>query len=159
MTARARRADRSFLKSAEEMQQPEDFHQRIRAIEALPYDGRFVCIIFTSTEAVTTGDDAAGFFLPVPDDLDELKLIEAHASVYTAGGSAVTIQIRNVTQAVDMLTTPITIDAGEDNSYTAATPPVINPTVSELAAGDILVVDVDTDGGATGLVVILAISR
>ena len=159
MTARIRRPDRSFLKSGEEMQQAEDFHQRIRGLEALPYDGRFVCLIFPSTDAVVVGDDAAGFFLPVPDDLDELKLISAHAVVYTDGGSTVTVQIRNVTQAVDMLTTPITIDAGETTSYTATTPPEINPAVSEVATGDILVVDVIDAGGASGLVVILAISR
>ena len=157
MSAKTRRTTR-VMPQAEDMPRLEDHEQRVRALEFEPYEGRFVCLIFTSTEAVVAGDDAAGFFLPVPEDLDELKLIEANASVYTDGASVVTIQIRNITQANDMLTTPITIDAGDTNSYQAATPPEINDAVAQVFTGDILVVDVDDDGGAMGLVVILGIA-
>jgi hypothetical protein len=75
--------------------------------------------------------------------------------VYTPGTGEL-IQVRNVTQAVDMLTTRISIDNAENTSYTAAAPPVIDPANSTVATGDIIVVDVDTAGGAVGLDIILA---
>jgi hypothetical protein len=155
MTARRRRPERTFMKSGEAMSQSEDFHQRIRALEALPDPGRFVGIIFPSDEAVVTMNDAGGWFLVIPEDLDGTQLFHAHAAVATPSG-AVTVMYRNSTQTVDMLTTPITIDAGETTSYTAAVPPVIDEPNAVVSTGDLIVVDVDDDGGALGLDVILA---
>lgn len=124
---------------------------------APPGPGRFVGIVFPSTEVVEVGNDAGGWFLVVPSDLNGALLTEVAAGVYTAGTS-LTIQVRNVTQAVDMLSTAITIDSGERTSYTAATPPVINVANADVNQGDAIVVDVDVAGGAIGLDIILAFS-
>ena len=66
------------------------------------------------------------------------------------------MQIRNITQTADMLTTKITIDASEFTSYTAATAPVIDTGNDDVATGDLIAIDVDVAGtGAKGLGVIL----
>ena len=109
------------------------------------------------TTTVTTGDGKLIFL--VSSDLNGLNLTGAQAYVTTAdagGGGDVTVQIRNVTDGVDMLSTKITIDAGEFSSYTAAVPPVINGATDDVATGDRIAVDVDVAGeGAKGLGVIL----
>jgi hypothetical protein len=117
--------------------------------------GRFVGIIFPSTTTLTVGNNAGGWFLVIPEDLGGSTLASCAAGVYTPGTGEL-IQVRNVTQAVDMLTTRISIDNAENTSYTAAAPPVIDPANSTVATGDIIVVDVDTAGGAVGLDIILA---
>jgi hypothetical protein len=104
---------------------------------------------------LTTGDGKLIFC--VSDDLNGLNLIDADAFVTTVSSSGTpTIQIRNVTDAVDMLSTLITIDASEFTSYTAAAPPVINGATDDVATGDLIAVDVDVAGtGAKGLGVVL----
>ena len=73
-----------------------------------------------------------------------------------SSSGTVTIQIRNATTAVDMLTTRVTIDANEFTSYTAVTAPVIDLANDNVATGDRIMVDVDVAGtGAKGLVVAL----
>jgi len=93
----------------------------------------------------------------VPEDLDATALTAVAAAVTTVSSSGLpTVQIRNVTQAHDMLTTRITIDASEFTSYTAATPPVINAANATVAKGDRIAIDVDVAGtGAKGLMVAL----
>src|SRR5262245_31448475 len=75
--------------------------------------------IFTETALVTTGDGKLIWM--TTDDLDRMVVSRAEAWVTTVSSSgAVTVQIRNVTQAWDILSTKITIDASEFTSYTAA---------------------------------------
>jgi hypothetical protein len=101
---------------------------------------------------VVVGDGV--FIWPVPRDVAGAYLREAEAGVSTAGG--VTIQIRNVTQAVDMLSTKVTIDGGEFTSYTAATPSVVNVLNSRVELGDLLAIDIDAISGTPkGLAAIL----
>ncbi len=70
------------------------------------------------------------------------------------------IQIHNVTDAVDMLSTKITIEEDEYNSWDAATAPVINTSNDDVVTGDRIRVDVDIAGaGAKGLDVILGFRR
>ena len=104
---------------------------------------------------LTTGDGKMTFAVDL--SLDGLNLIDAQAYVTTVSSSGLpTVQIRNVTDAVDMLSTKISIDASEFTSYTAATPMVINPSNDGVSVGDLLAVDVDVAGtGARGLGVIL----
>jgi len=86
------------------------------------------------------------------------NLVNAQASVETAGTTNTTdIQIYNVTQAADMLSTVITIDSTETSSYTAATPPVIDTANDDVATGDKIRVDCDavSTTAAKGLQVIL----
>jgi len=105
--------------------------------------------------ALTTGD-GKGYF-PVPDTLNGMNLVDIDAVVWTASSSGLpTIQIYNITDSVDMLSTRITIDVNELTSYTAATAPVINTSYDDVATGDALRVDVDVIGtGTKGLDVIM----
>lgn len=106
--------------------------------------------------AITTGDGKAGFM--VPASMNGMNLIRAHAALLAAQSTSgtPTIQIRNATQAADMLSTRITIDINESTSHTAATAPVVDTTNDDVATGDLIYVDVDVAGtGAKGLLVTL----
>lgn len=112
-----------------------------------------------AASALVVGDGVAYFV--VPPELNGMNLTAvAAALVGTVSSSGTpTFQIANVTDAVDMLSTKITIDATERTSYTAAVPAVIDATKDDVATGDILRVDVDVAGtGSKGLVVILTFS-
>lgn len=104
-------------------------------------------------DALTTGDGKA--YYRVPSTLDGWELIAAAAHVTTVSSSgAPTIQIHNVTDGLDMLSTRITIDANEKDSATAATPAVVNDLNADVATADELRIDVDVAGtGAKGLIV------
>lgn len=100
---------------------------------------------------VDTGDGK--FIFVIPHDLDQAELV--HAAAYVTVAGSCTVQIRNITQAYDFLTTPITIDGGEFSSYTAGTPPVIDED-RLVDKGDRIAIDVDAaDGTCEGLGVIL----
>ena len=105
-------------------------------------------------EAIIVSAGDSKFVIAIPADLHQTELVHAAAFVSEAG--EVTVQIRNVTQAFDFLTTPITIDAGEFTSYAAGTtPPVIDDDLP-VDQGDLVAIDVDAaDGTAEGLGVIL----
>jgi hypothetical protein len=111
-------------------------------------------ILDDSTE-LTTGDGKLQFC--IPQELDGMNLILAHAFITTVSSSGTpTIQIRNVTDSADMLSTCITIDVSEKTSYTAAAQPVIDTAHDDVAVGDIIAIDVDVAGtGSKGLGVIL----
>jgi hypothetical protein len=97
---------------------------------------------------VSTGDGKAWFFVTEAENGHVVVGVELGVS--EAG--AVEVQLRNSTQATDLLTTPATIDAAEFTSHTA-TPAVPDDTVI-LATGDLIFVDVDAaDGDAEGLIV------
>lgn len=123
-----------------------DFGKRVVQIQVTDPNG----------SALTTGDGKAYFF--ISPELNGYNLVDADAAVTTVSSSGTpTVQIHNVTQAADMLSTPITIDASEKTSYTAATPPVVDTGNDDVATGDELRIDVDVAGtGAKGLTVILS---
>lgn len=87
-----------------------------------------------------TGDGQAFWF--VPAHMDGWVLTAAEAGLDTPGTGATTIQIRNVTQAADMLSTRIGIDTGEAHSKTG-TAAVIDAANDDIAWGDKIVVDID----------------
>jgi hypothetical protein len=130
--------------------------------DPLPPLGHFEIKVFADPDAldgnvdsaatvVSTGDSK--FVFAIPQDLHLCELV--HAACYVTVAGAVTVQIRNVTQAYDFLSTRITVDTGEFSSYTAATQPVITPDQT-VATGDLIAIDVDAaDGTAQGLGVIL----
>lgn len=104
------------------------------------------------------GDGTGGITFTIPEELNGYNLVEANAAVEVAGTTGTTdIQINNVTQGADMLTTKITIDSGELTSYTAATPPVIDTANDDVATGDKIRIDTDVISStpAKGLQVIL----
>lgn len=109
------------------------------------YGKRVVSIlVFDDSQNVATGDGAGDVFWRVPAVLNGWNLVAVAAQVQTAGTTNTTdIQIANVTQAADMLTTKITIDSGETDSSTAATAAVIDTSNDDVATGDRLRIDVD----------------
>lgn len=154
MTARVRRPGRVFMKRAEAMPQSDDFHQRIRALEALP-PGQFVYAIelFEVDEPVTTVSEK--FELLATEDLQDAELVKVEIYVNVAA-SAGTVQVQLVKELeaggeVDMLSTPISIDAGELNSKTASVAYAIDTANSTVAWGDHVHVEILNGADAVGL--------
>lgn len=109
---------------------------------------------FPPSEEMVTGDNQAQIILP--SIFNGLDLYAVQASVVTAGTTGTCdIQIHNLTDAVDMLSTKITIDSGETTSLTASTPAVINTSNDDVATGDVLRLDIDATHttAAQGLIV------
>jgi hypothetical protein len=102
---------------------------------------------------LTTGDGKLIFM--IGEELNGMNLIAAHAGVSTVSSSGnPTIMIRNATDAQDMLSTAITIDATEFTSYTALTGCTINASYDDVATGDRIAINVTTAGtGTKGLIV------
>lgn len=118
-------------------------------------------LVFNAAESVAVGDVAGDQFLVVPPEWDGKVITELQTNNFTAGVTGTqTVQVRNVTDSVDVLSTPITTDDGEISSRTAATPPVINAANRTLTTGDILVADVDgvhSGTAAVGLAIIITV--
>lgn len=100
------------------------------------------CVCFAFTTNVVVGDGA--FYVHIPAELDKMILTYVHALVITAGTTGTTdIQIANVTNGVDILSTKLTIDSTETGSNTAATAAVINPLNRIVTLNNVLRIDVD----------------
>ena len=111
--------------------------------------------VFADDTAVTTGNGKV--IMVIPLELNGMNLTQAEAMVSTVSSSGLpTIQIRNVTDSVDMLSTRITIDATEYTSYDATARSAVDGTHDDVATGDRIAIDVDVAGtGAKGLEIIL----
>ena len=115
-------------------------------------------IIKVLPDAIPTyiGNGIAAITIPLA--LNDLYLSgtagELGAHVYTAGVTGTTdIMLHNLTNAQDMLSTAITIDAGETDSSTAATAPVVNSN-NQVSTADVIRFDIDaisTGTAANGL--------
>lgn len=113
---------------------------------------QITCFDYATNTAI---GDGKGYF-HVPPALNGMNLVYVHAKVITAGTTNTTdIQIANVTDSVDMLSTKITIDSGETGSDTAATAAVIDTTKDDVATNDLLRIDVDaiSTTAAKGLII------
>lgn len=98
----------------------------------------FVMAASDETTDLTTGDAKLTFRMPYAFTLTEVR-----ASVTDAPtGAVITVNIR--LGGVDILSTPLTIDAGELTSETAVTPPVI--LTSALTDDGEIKIDLDTIG-------------
>lgn len=98
--------------------------------------------VFDSATDVATGDGKA--FFRIPASLNGANLVSVAMNVYTAGTTGtMDVQIRNVTDSQDMLSTKLTIDSTETDTSTAATPAVINTSFDDVATGDKIAIDVD----------------
>lgn len=105
--------------------------------------------------ALATGDGILTFAIPSALGGYNLTAVASYVTTVSSSGLP-TVQIRNVTQTADMLSTRITIDVSEFTSYTATTPAVIDTANDDVATGDLIAVDVDVAGtGSKGLGVIL----
>lgn len=115
-------------------------------------------LLVDTATALAVADGVGSILFVIPPELNGFNLVDADASVFTVSSSGTpTIQIYNLTDAVDMLSTRITIDANELTSYTAATAPVIDATKDDVATGDQLRIDCDVAGtGTKGLAVMLS---
>jgi hypothetical protein len=101
-------------------------------------------MVFDDSQDVATGNGAGDLFFRVPSTMNGMNLVAVAACVQTAGTTGTTdIQIHNVTDTADMLSTVITIDSAETDSSTAATAAVINAATDDVATGDVLRIDVD----------------
>ena len=102
----------------------------------------FEITVFERATDVAMGDGKADIHIPSP--FNGMNLVEVHAEVITAGTTGTTdIQIANVTQGADMLSTKLTIDSGETGSDQAATPAIIDAANDDVATNDMLRIDVD----------------
>lgn len=113
--------------------------------------------VLDGTTDMAVGDGKAYFTIPA--SANGMNLTAVHARVVTAGTTGTcTIQIANVTQAADMLSTRISIDTTpETGSDTAEAPAVIDTNNDDVATNDLLRIDIDTihTTAAKGLVVTL----
>lgn len=109
-------------------------------------------VCFAPTSDVTVGDGAA--YITIPESCNGMDLIRATATVVTAGTTgASTMQIRNVTQAADMLSGVISIASGG----TVATAGTIDTANDDVVTNDVIAVDVDSVSTTApkGLIIIL----
>lgn len=100
-----------------------------------------------ASESCATGDLSGNVFFTFPSDLagSSYNLVGVMLSSHTAGTTGtMTVQIHNVTQGADMLSTRVTVDSAEKTSLTAATPAVIDTSNDDVAKGDEIRVDIDT---------------
>jgi hypothetical protein len=115
--------------------------------------------VLANDTVLTTGDGKDYF--TVPEELDGMILVDFDISVYTVSSSGTpTVQLYNLTDTTDILSTVATIDESEYSSYTAATQPVIDTDHDDVATGDRLRIDVDVAGtDTTGLDVIMVFRK
>lgn len=98
------------------------------------------------------------YYFHVPPKLDGMDLTYVHAEVITAGITGTQdIQIHNIDNVLDMLSTKLTLDTTETGSDTAAVPAVINTSNDHVNTNDILRIDVDViqTTPAKGLIITL----
>ena len=106
--------------------------------------GKRIVQIYTVewTTDVATGDGQG--YIRIPVELNGWNLVWVACAVITAGTTGTTdVQIHNVTQAADTLSTKLTIDTTETDSSTAATPAVIDTANDDVATADQIRIDVD----------------
>ncbi len=115
-------------------------------------------MVFRGDQAVDTGDFAGGVFFHIPAWMNGFNLVEVAGSCGTAGTtSSMLVQVRNITQGADMLSTRLTFATGEAFSSTAT----IDASNDDVATGDRLRIDVDQlhSTPAQGLTVALTFER
>lgn len=115
--------------------------------------------IVRADTALAIGDGKDYFH--VPNILNGWNLVDFDIAVDVVSSSGTpTVQLHNLTDTVDMLSTAATIDANEYNSYDATTLPVIDASHDDVATGDRLRCDVDAAGtGTKGLVLIMTFQK
>jgi hypothetical protein len=117
--------------------------------------------VFSPGTTVSIGDGAK--YIYIPPQLDNMKLVFIQGQHVTAGTTSNTteVQVYNLTKAVDMLSTVLSIDYNELTSVTAGTPVVINDANSLISTNDVLRVDVDavTTVAPKGLILTLGFRK
>ena len=111
--------------------------------------------VFADDQIVLVGDGRRIF--AIPQDMAGFLLTDVEIDVTTVSSSGIVqVQIRNITQALDILSTRVQIDVSEFHSKDSATQPVVSFANSDVAHGDRIAIDVDAAGAnAKGLGVVL----
>lgn len=100
-------------------------------------------------ESAASVSDGLDYFT-VPEEFNGWNIVKVEVALDTASTSGGTEwQLYNVTDSVDVLSTPVTTDEDELSSYTAAAPAVVDTTKDDLATGDRLRADCDDPGTDT----------
>lgn len=107
---------------------------------------RYQQALLNTDTALQVGDDA--FRFRIPSALNGWNIATVAMS-RKSGTGVPAIQIRNVSTAVDVLSTKLTIDSGETDSSTAAAPAVINTANDGVLTGQQFAIDVDVAGTST----------
>ena len=115
--------------------------------------------VFSDAQTITTGDGK--FIFAIPEDVGGSILFDVELDVTTVSSSGIVqVQVRNITQAVDMLSTRVQVDVSEFHSKDASTQPVIDANNNDVAHGNRIAIDVDAAGtGAKGLRIILIFQK
>lgn len=118
-------------------------------------DKRIGGVLLTDPAASTISTGNSKAFFQVPPELNAFSLIAVSGALSTAATSGVTSmtmrRVRPSVADVFMLSTPVTIDANEKTSETAAVPPVINNSNRTVQTGDQIHFDITAAGnGASG---------
>lgn len=121
-------------------------------------------IVEWATEVTVAATGA--FWFHIGERLSGMNLVYAHAENIVAatgtGTQTTTIQIYNITQTADMLTTELTIDEDETGSDTAATAYVIDTANDDVTENDVIRIDIDavpSTTGGSGLIVTLGFEK
>jgi len=107
---------------------------------------RYKEYLLNTDVALNAGEDALRFRIPA--GLNGWNVASIAAS-RKSGTGIPSFGLRNVTDGVEVLTTNVTIDSGETDSSTAATPAVIDAAHDDVATGDQFAIDVDVAGTST----------
>lgn len=107
-----------------------------------------VIVQLNGTTALTTSEKA---YFRIPPSMTGMNLVSVRGACGTgaAGSSSSgtpTFTVKNVTDNQQMLSTSLTIDAGEYTSATAATAVAINTTYDDVVTDDLIEVAVTTSG-------------
>ena len=118
------------------------------AIAGSNFGIRYVQAQLNGTTALTTSDK---IYFRIPAALTGMNLVSVTGAVGTgaAGSSSSgtpTFTVRNVTDNQQMLSTSLTIDAGEYTSATAAAAVVIDTTYDDVVTDDLIEIAVTTSG-------------
>lgn len=116
---------------------------------------RYIQLLVANGTALTVGDGKAFFRIPSGYNGMDLISVAAHAGT-ASSANAITLQVFNVSDNVDMLSTALTIDANENDSSTAATAAVINSSYKSVSTGDWIRIDCDGAGTNTAWVAVEA---
>lgn len=134
-----------------------DRRARLLELEKTPAIVRLTVRIYGAIDPVATATDADAEELLVTDDMDGLTLLAVAAGVKVVSSSgAISTNLYLIdtdgTELGAMLSTALTIDAGERSSYTAATAAAIDPAFATVAVGQSIRFDIVGAGtGAKGL--------
>ena len=120
--------------------------KKITPINSIFFNRTVIIKVLPDNIPTYVGNGVSAF--TVPSTLDGLYLSNVSgaigAHVYTAGTTGTTdVMLHNLTTGDDMLSTVITIDSGETDSSTAATPPAVS-TNNQVSTAEVIRFDIDT---------------